>query len=170
MNAKLLAEELQQHTDQFKQLILKFTPEQLNTIPFPGSWTAGQVGRHIIKSTDGLPDTNTSPPLRAPDKQVQVLQAIFLDFTAKFNAPEFVRPEPGPYDKSFIITELNRVKAQNYDIALTRDLSELCLDFEFPSVGYLTRFEWLKFFVFHTQRHIHQLNKIAETLMVIQVQ
>jgi hypothetical protein len=28
--------------------------EQINTVPFPGSWTAGQVAEHILLSASGV--------------------------------------------------------------------------------------------------------------------
>jgi hypothetical protein len=45
--------------------------------------------------------------------------------------------------------------------AKTQDLHATCLDFEMPTVGTLTRIEWLSFAVVHTQRHIWQLKKMA---------
>jgi hypothetical protein len=41
----------------------------------------------------------------------------------------------------------------------------LCMEFDFPGFGHLTRYEWLKFIVFHTQRHIHQLKQIKNALV-----
>lgn len=36
------------------------------------------------------------------------------------------------------------------------------MDFEMPFLGYLTRLELIRFAVFHTQRHTHQLNELAD--------
>ena len=162
MDAKLLSEEINKTHDDFIGMISKFNHEDLNAIPFAGSWTAGQVADHIIKSTDGIPDNNTRRVDRVPDEQVDAIKSTFLDFTAKFQAPEFVVPDGGPFETSSIIAELQRIKKQNVAIALTRDLTELCVDFALPGSGYLTRYEWLKFTVYHTQRHIHQLKNIED--------
>lgn len=47
---------------QLYQTLSLFTQSEINAIPFEGSWTSGQVARHIIKSTSGLKqvcDNNT---------------------------------------------------------------------------------------------------------------
>ncbi|MBE7179216.1 MAG: DinB family protein, partial [Mucilaginibacter polytrichastri] len=51
---------------------------------------------------------------------------------------------------------------RNDVIATARDmdLSMLCLGFDFPGLGFLTRYEWLYFNIYHTQRHIRQLRNI----------
>ena len=169
MDKDELAKEIALYADQFINRISEFTTDQLNIVPFENSWTAGQVAHHIIKATDGLPDEKTEIPARQPDQLVEELKAIFLDFNAKYQSPDFVLPGNGPYDKNSLLMELERIKKQNMAIALTKDISLLCKDFEFPGVGYLTRFEWLKFMTFHTQRHLHQLNKIKPYLVFREV-
>jgi hypothetical protein len=169
MDKEKLANEIALYADHFIDRIAEFTNEQLNTVPFENSWTPGQVADHMIKATAGLPDEITEVPAREPDQLVEELKAMFLDFNAKYQSPDFVLPENGPHDKNSLLMELERIKKQNITIALTQDISLVCMDFEFPGIGYLTRFEWLKFITFHTQRHLHQLNKIKPYLMVSKV-
>lgn len=160
-----LSEEIRKTHEEFFSHISELTNAELNTIPFAGSWTAGQVADHILKSTDGIPDIRTEQVSRSPDQQVEAIKSTFLDYTIKFQSPEFVIPAAGPFEIDVITAELERIKKQNVAIALTRDLSRLCTEFDFPGFGHLTRYEWLKFIVFHTQRHIHQLKKIKEVLL-----
>ena len=46
-------------------------------------------------------------------------------------------------------------------VARSEDLLVTCLGFSMPTVGHMTRLEWLSFVVVHTQRHIWQLKKMA---------
>jgi len=164
MNTSELVTEISDSTEKIIALISPLTNIQLNLVPFEGSWTAGQVSRHIIKSTGGLPDDVTRSADRPADQHVAALAATFLNFDVKYNSPEFVVPEDIYYEKNSIVTELNRIKEKNVQIAKTKDLSTLCMGFEFPTIGYLTRYEWLKFMVFHTERHARQLRAITEKL------
>jgi hypothetical protein len=164
MNTSQLATEISESAEKVIALISPLTNVQLNTIPFEGSWTAGQVARHIIKSTRGLPDDITRPADRPADQHVAALAATFLNFNVKYNSPEFVVPEDMHYEKNLVMTELNRIKEKNVEITKTENLSMLCMGFEFPTIGYLTRYEWLKFIVFHTERHARQLRAITEKL------
>lgn len=57
-----LKEEITTTFEQLDKTISLFTQEEINRIAFEGSWTAGQVTRHIIKATSGFPevcDSNT---------------------------------------------------------------------------------------------------------------
>ena len=141
-----------------------FGPQQLNTIPFAGSWTAGQVAEHIIKSVSELPDEKTETPKRFEDEKVYLLKKIFLDFTTKMKSPDFIVPQQTTHDKAALLQSLTDIEDNLIRIIKTKDLSLLCLDFEFPSVGYLTRLEWIKFFIFHTQRHTRQIVNIYNHL------
>jgi hypothetical protein len=47
------------------------------------------------------------------------------------------------------------------------DLSVICLDFELPGMGMLTRLEWIDFYVFHTRRHIVQLERIHDAIVSV---
>lgn len=169
MEAESLAEEIRQSADEFIGTLSKFNNAQLNTVPFQGSWTAGQVADHIIKATDGIPDTHTKASDRDPEAYVETLRSLFLDFTLKFESPGFIIPDAGPFQTREMLAELVRIKNQNAAIAISSDLTSLCLDFEMPGLGYLTRYEWLKFYVVHTQRHTHQLKNIVEKILVEKV-
>lgn len=168
MDTIKLMQEINQTADIFINLISRFDNKQLNTIPFQGSWTAGQVADHVIKATSGLPDNRTRSVDRIPDEQVEGIKSVFLDFTVKFQAPDFIIPGEGPFDPDFILHQLSRVKKQNIAAAMNKDISKLCLDLELPGFGFLTRYEWLQFSVYHTQRHIHQLRNISEKILTVQ--
>lgn len=142
-----------------------FSEEQLNKVPFEGSWTAGQVSEHLVNavSADLLYGTTTDTE-RKPDVMVQALRDQFLDFSTKMKSPDFTLPSDGPHDKEVLKGQLQKIWDEIADAAATLDLSKTCLDFELPGAGFLTRLEWLNFMVVHTKRHTHQLNKIYKAL------
>ena len=41
--------DFEKNTREFIEVLSSFTQDQINEIPFEGSWTAGKVGRHILK-------------------------------------------------------------------------------------------------------------------------
>jgi len=137
-----------------------FTQEQFNRIPFAGSWTPGQVAEHILKSVSGLPDTRTEGSGRPYDEKVQPLAGIFLDFSIKLQSPDFVRPGHLPQDKAEVLEVFRRKQARLETKTATLDLTRICLDAEFPTMGLLTRYEWIRFYLFHMQRHTWQLQNI----------
>jgi hypothetical protein len=165
MDAKsIVATELEESAQQFIEIFTRLPEEKINVIPFPGSWTAGQLGKHMVKATAAIPDGKTTAPERAPDQQIGLIKSVFLNFEMQYRSPDFIIPGKGPFDKQQLLIELNRNKENNINAAITKDLAELCLDFELPHFGYLTRYEWLKLITYHTQRHSRQLKKIIEML------
>ncbi len=159
---------INQTMQEMVQVFSSFTQQQIDTIPFAGSWTAGQTGEHIIKSIGNLPqflNSNTAATNNRPfDENVATLQHIFLDFSTKMQSPEFIRPSATHHDKAEMLESFSNLKTQMITTAETLDLTLTCKSFEMPGLGFLTRMEWLNFFVVHTQRHTHQLKNIYKVL------
>jgi hypothetical protein len=143
-----------------------FSEEQLNIVPFEGSWTGGQVGEHLLKSA-GVVETiygRTAPTTdRAPDEKIPMLR-MFLDFSIKMKSPDFILPSDGFHARQPLIDQLQKDWERLGEAVGTLDLSETCLDFEMPNVGHMTRLEWISFYVYHSKRHLHQLRNILARL------
>ncbi|MBS1662697.1 MAG: DinB family protein [Bacteroidetes bacterium] len=165
MDANELKKQVRETGAAIVGMMESFSEDKLNRVPFEGSWTAGQVGEHLLKS-GGITEIlwgRTEPALRAPDEKLGPL-SIFLDFTVKFKSPDFIVPSDGFHAKEPLVEGL-RERWSKIGVAVdTLDLSEVCKDFEMPQMGTLTRLELIGFQVFHTKRHLHQLNNIAARL------
>lgn len=153
--------------EQLYQTLSLFTQGEINAIPFEGSWTSGQVARHIIKSTSGLKqicDNNTQKLAVNPEEKVPALKQIFLDFSSKMNSPEFIYPEIKDYDKELLLSSIQKIEKELVYITENYDLGLTCMEFEMPGFGNLTIYELVSFAVIHTKRHIYQLTNIYKAL------
>jgi len=154
--------------DELVGLLDNITAGQFNTVPFEGSWTAGQLAQHLTLADGGLPALLNGPVAdadRAPDQMVAPIAESFLNYEIKFESPDFIRPEIRDYDKDEMISGLKKIKA---DIAIAigdKDLTKTCMAFAFPVLGNLTRYEAASFVIIHTTRHIHQLKNIIKALI-----
>jgi hypothetical protein len=145
-----------------------FTNDRFNTVPSFGGWTAGQVAEHLLLSAGVVaviagqvtPTTN-----RRPDAHLDTIAGIFLDFTTKLQSPDFIIPAAEYYDKEEMLTKIKLTWDKIGEGIRLLDLSATCLDFQFPGMGPLTRLEWISFYIWHTQRHLHQLNRIQAALV-----
>jgi len=152
---------------QLYQTLSLFTESEINAIPFEGSWTSGQVARHIIKATSGLKqvcDSNTKKIAGNPQEKVPALNKIFLDFNTKMNSPEFIYPEAKDYNKELLLATIQQIENELLDIAENYDLTLTCMGFEMPGFGNLTIYELISFAVVHTKRHIYQLQNIYKAI------
>lgn len=151
-------------------ILASFTDEQFNVQPSFGGWTAGQVAEHLLLS-GGVAEAiagNTMPTTeRHPDAHLPLIAGIFLDFNTKLQSPDFIIPSGGYHDKADHINKTKIVWDKIGEGVRRLDLSVTCTDFEFPTVGHLTRLEWLWFYVWHTQRHLNQLNKIRAAVTAV---
>nr|WP_121272803.1 DinB family protein [Pedobacter schmidteae] len=171
MNKQEIVTELQNTITTFQQLISSFDETELNTQPFEGSWTPGQVAQHIIMANSGFGTLLNGPVKdaeRAPDAMLNNIKGIFLDFTAKYNAPEFILPEIKEYQKERLLQALEQIKTDisNTVSDLEQELDKICLAFEIPGLGQLTRLEAVYFVIYHTQRHAQQLKNIKNSYLV----
>ena len=146
--------------DEFTASLLAFDDTLVNTMPFEGSWTPAQVAIHILLATDGVPDEKTAPSNRAFDVYLAKIRPWWEDLDQKFKSPQPLHPDSKPRQKSELLSELHRVREKDLAIIAEKDLTLVCLDFELPTIGYLTRFEWLCFIEMHLRRHTFQLKNM----------
>lgn len=167
MNTAQLLQDIGSTKEAILNAINAISTNDFNTIPFAGSWTAGQVADHINKATrhlQDLPGMSTAPTQAAPDGKVPMLKEIFLDMETKFKSPEFVLPSDGPHDKEALAQSIAATWDAASGYAQELDLSPTITSFELPGVGHLTRWEHLYFGLYHTQRHAQQLQRIHKAI------
>jgi hypothetical protein len=156
-----ILQEFETTTTAFMELLGSFDQHQINTVPYEGSWTAAQVGEHVFKSdTFILESLNgpVKPTERRPDEHVAGFRRQFLDFETKLSSPDVIIPANGTHDKEALISALKATREQIARVIKTTDLTATCFN---PILGEPTRLELLTFVIVHTQRHTHQLQKIA---------
>lgn len=148
-------------------ILSKFDQDQIDVVPFEGSWTAGQVGEHITKGMSGMPRLvagNTEKTEREFDAKAQYLRDTFLDFSVKFQSPDFILPIHHTHSKKQLIDGLRKIENELRDITENQDLTLTLLDFEMPQSGTLTIYEMIEFMMAHAQRHTRQLENIYAKL------
>jgi len=163
---KILAH-LSSTTKEFIEALSSFSDQQINVSPEEGSWTAGQVAEHVLKSETGLSSLlngKTGPTGRRPDEKNDLIESIFLDFSTKMKSPDFIIPSNGPHDKASLLQSFSSNRHQLIELANELDLSATCYDFSLPGMGEFTRLEWLCFIICHSTRHIRQLNNIRKLI------
>lgn len=136
----------------------------INAVPFVDSWSAAKLAAHIIKSNKAIAQAlnmEGKSAERNPGERVPELKKMFLDFTVKFDSPEFIKPKQERYLKEIIVEDLNQSIEQLKELRNRVNLSEIIT---LPAFGEITKLELLHFVLYHTQRHIHQLTNIFRAL------
>jgi hypothetical protein len=149
-------------TNELISLLEPLDDGQLNRVPFPGSWTAGQLGEHLLKSyrTIDLSQVQATPSQRPSDGKIPQIDGVFLDFTTKYNPPEVIVPSAGKISGPKLVDDLRKTADGIAAYVRGHDLSYTCPDFEFIGFGDMTAREWIRFLTVHSQRHVRQLKNI----------
>ena len=163
-----LINEIENLHKNFNKVLLQFSEDEINIVPFEGSWTAGQVTEHIIKSNKGileqLLNSNTKSANRPFDEQLKVVQEVFRSEEKMKSAPHLVPTELSHNLDNLRIT-LKKQKEQRIETIKEKDLGELIAALEFPpSSDGLTRYEWLNLIIEHGNRHQKQIENIYKEL------
>lgn len=165
-----LAKDITNAGNDFLTALSVFSDEDFNKQSFEDSWTPGEVAEHVLKQIQGTLNNVNGPTAesnRQADASVPMFRKIFLDFSIKMKSPDFILPSTGKKEKWILES---RLKKSFDDLAAFAasgiDLTVLCTNFQMPTVGNLSRLEWLSFADVHTQRHTHQLKEIAAVIAV----
>ncbi|HWD87630.1 MAG TPA: DinB family protein [Mucilaginibacter sp.] len=149
------------------EALSRFGDQSVNTIPFEGSWTAGQVADHVLMSASAVAGAlkgPVKPADRDPKQHIQLMSDIFLNFDHKLKSPDFIIPSDKPKDKQALTNALTETFDSIECSAASGDLDMICTAFEMPTLGNLSKKELIWFTIVHTKRHIHQLKNIADHL------
>ena len=150
-----------------ENLLSDFDAQQVNEVPFQGSWTAGQLANHLIMANSGFVDVINGPTAetnKPADIMVERIKSDFLNFNIKMESPEFIRPEDKVYQQAELLDKLKSIRNQVSTSVAKLDLTKTCTAFELPVYGFLTRLEAVYFVIYHTQRHTRQLKNIYNKL------
>lgn len=162
-----LYRELERTLTAFPDVLAGFAPEQLDVIPFEGSWSPGQVAEHMILANSGFVELLNGPTegtKRQPDQYIDSIRTIFLDFGTKLKSPDFILPVREVHDQGQQLDALELIRQGILSAVMEKDLSTTCTSFQVPVLGHVTKLEALHFVLYHTQRHIHQLKNIRRAL------
>ena len=149
---------------QMLKLISSLDENEINTVPYKNSWTAGQLIRHVTKSTNGISKAmrmDATPSERDTGERIPELKKTFLDFSIKMKSPDFVVPEEGIYEKQATIENLKKSFENLNKSIYNQNLNDLVTNLP---IGKITKLEMHYFVLYHTKRHLHQLEKICEAL------
>jgi uncharacterized protein YndB with AHSA1/START domain len=136
-----------------------------NTVPYRGSWTPAQLLRHLSKSVSGIGPLIEKPAataMRDPSEKILPLKQNFLDITKKMQSPQFIVPEKKEYDKQSLIKEF---EAALSPLARLKNVNDNELITGLP-LGPTTKLELLHFILYHLQRHLIQMKRITEALLL----
>ncbi|MBB1285890.1 DinB family protein [Flavisolibacter sp. BT320] len=164
MNNDVILAEWQQTTDRLSTLILSFSPEIFFLQSSPARWSAAQQAEHLLKvdmTTYQALKSETVPTNRPPDQKIPLIREAMESDTKRI-APERVQPSATKLEPQAIAAQIIALRQKLAGLIRELDLSEACRVYKHPSLGTLTRREWVYFNIHHAGRHIRQMEELKE--------
>ena len=161
--ASALQAELIELTNNMIAQVKDFPAVSFTQVPASGGWSAAELAEHVFivtRNINSVLQSEGSVPERAPDKKLPVIIAALADRSTKRVAPENVKPTGKLKGRAELADALQQQLQLLVKIAGEKELMELCTVYPHPSLGRLTRLEWIHFIIHHTQRHLLQLEEI----------
>lgn len=164
MNKEIILADWQQTTDRLKVLIAFFTPDTFNQHPTESGWSAAQIAEHLLKvdrSTCQALKSKTVPTNRPPDQKIALIKDAMEGGTKRV-APEVVKPSGEFCEPQQMVAELTKQREQVKALISELDLTDACKDYKHPSLGTMTRLEWIYFNIYHAERHMRQMEGLKK--------
>ena len=166
MNKDALLANLQQSTERLLRELSLFTPENFNSKPSEEEWSAANVAEHLLKIeifANKALRSETAAADREPDKMISYLKDRMED-NNKRKASEITSPTGEHKDLDEMIAQFQTQRKSLAEAIETMDMTEACIGMPHPVVGVMTRMEWVAFVIYHTDRHLRQLRRLAEAV------
>ena len=163
-----LVKEYQTNTESFINFIENISDDLFNKKPNEDTWSAAENVEHIIRSEFGtarLFNASTKKePSRDTKSKLEEIKTRFTDRSDKFQAFGVVLPTEGKKTKEELIEKFLRSREEVTKLIQEQDLDEVCMRFEHPLFGHMTRREWIHFNMVHTNRHKDQIEDLLVSL------
>jgi uncharacterized damage-inducible protein DinB len=163
-----LVKKYQSNTEMFIKFIEGISDDIFNIKPDTNTWSAAENVEHIIRSEFGtarLFNSETKKESqRDTESKIEEIKTRFTDRTNKLQAFGVVLPTDGQKTKEELIEKFRRSREEVLKLIKVQDLDEVCMRFEHPLFGCMTRREWIHFNIVHTNRHKDQIEDLFVSL------
>lgn len=163
MKKDLVKKDLRTSTNSLLDVLSVIPKEIFNEHPYRGGWTVGKVGEHLIKVETGTVRLFTGPSKaseRDAGEKIEHIRSRMMDFETKMTAYGPIIPNDEQKDKTKVLEKLQDIRQQLLGFIDIQDLTKMITGFEHPIFGPLTRVEWIYFNIYHSRRHVKQIEKI----------
>lgn len=160
MNKEDIIHDLDRSTATLQWALQQFDDRNFNE-KGSAQWSAGDTAEHIWLLESFI---NTILPFshatgRQHDQKIAAIKSGMENTTRKFIAPEFIHPTSTIKTPGSMIQKIVEQRNQLKEIIRHSDLSETT-DSAHPSIGEMTRMEWIYFIIHHASRHVQQMQKL----------
>ncbi len=159
------------HTiDQWISFLDDYTLEMLSRQPREGTWSLGQVYRHLIDDTNYQVEQMQLAAVSTANSEAEMRQdgkALFLNNSFPdilIEGPATGSHIPQPLDRATLRQELIAIRDTVNELQASIDLDTATGKTEHPGFRFFSALEWLQFIEMHLRHHLRQKQRIDGAL------
>ena len=109
--------------------------------------------------------SETIPTNRPPEQKLALIKEA-MESSTKRVAPGMVTPSESRHEPQEMAQQLIKQRELVKRLISGLDLTEACRVYKHPSLGTLTRLEWVYFNLYHAERHIRQMEGLKAAVIM----
>ncbi|HEY0272808.1 MAG TPA: DinB family protein [Chitinophaga sp.] len=164
-----LLQDLDANTSLFLDILDTVPPFLLHAKNDKTEWSIMECAEHMLIMEQAVTRTLQGPtrPLkddRAPDSKFSQLEGVFLELQPRLKHERPENSEVSYADVRKFAADFRANREAIKQALAGKNIREEFSNYEHPAFGFLTGLEWLRYLVVHTERHLHQINRIESVL------
>jgi len=166
MNYQDVAITLENGTQRLLDLINSVPKRVFQQETSPEKWSIAKVCQHLINTDNNITRILTEPTSptvdRNPEAKLEKIKDSLLNEKKKMKATGVLVPKKIMKDKHHAIHGIMKPRDQMLLIIHRNDLSRTCPGYSHPQFGIMTAIEWVYFCIYHSDRHIKQIERLLQ--------
>ena len=164
-----LCTDLDNNTRLFLDILDTVPPDKLHQKNAQTAWCIMDCAEHMLICEQGVARAlqGAAEPVtdRAPNSKVPDISHSFMDFDKRLRVMGEPDTLEGGYQSTADFSKAFRQNRESVKATLQKEpVDWLCKDMEHPIFGFMTRIEWVYYLIYHTERHLQQINRIEASL------
>lgn len=167
MNKKQVKNDFVESSENLLNILSPVPDKNFNKKPGEDGWTVGMAAEHLIKVESGtlkLFSGPVGPAERDPEEKILTIKGRLLDYNTAMTAYGPIVPNDKIKDKTKALVKMQDIRQKLTGLIEIQNLEELITGFEHPLFGFLTRIEWIYFNIYHSKRHVRQIENILDSI------
>lgn len=160
-----LCTDLDNNTRLFLDILDTVPPDKVHLTNELSDWCIMDCAEHlliyeqqVIKALQGPAEPVKD---RAPNSKVSDISHSFLEFDRRLRVTGDPDTLQGGYTNVADFSKTFRQNREDIKALLHKEpIDWLCTAMEHPIFGFMTRIEWVYYLIYHTERHLQQINRI----------
>lgn len=163
MMTEFISDGLRLNTNELLKLLARFDYATFNKVPIGGGWSTGAIAEHLLLTDIRIGKVligKTETIERDSQDRISSIVERFRDNPDKIQASSFLYPSDVAKDPISLSEKILQERRKIVNIALQFNPNLTYPDAPHHDLGVLSGIEWINFLIFHTKRHMLQMEKM----------